>query len=164
MANVNYSLALMSSKPGDKTAPKLYYAKAQSSGVVTIDDIVEEIAYATAMTDGDVLSAIRGLIKQLTKHLAAGKIVRMDKFGTFQLQLQSEGAETKKAFTSSNITGVTIQFRPSHAIKAATRAGEGGLSFHRVAGLKELVVSSDEENDVTTGGDTTTEEEENPFG
>ena len=34
--SVNYSLALMSTKPGDDSAPKKYYAKAQASGEVTL--------------------------------------------------------------------------------------------------------------------------------
>lgn len=164
MGTVNYSLAHMSSKPGDKTAPKLYYAKAQASGVVTIDEIAEEIAYATAMTEGDVLCAIRSLIRQLTKHLSNGKIVRMDQFGSFQLQLQSEGAESIQAFTSSNITGVSIQFRPSGTIRASTRAGDGGLSFHRVARLKDVAAVDDTQTGTDTGSDSTTEDDENLYG
>ena len=109
--SVNYSLALMSSKPGDDTAPKKYYAKAQASGEVTMDEMAEDIAYATSLTDGDVLNAIRALIKQVNRHLAAGKIVRLENFGSFQIQLCSEGAETEKKFTASNITEATVQFR-----------------------------------------------------
>ena len=160
MGNVNYSLALMSSKPGDKEAPKLYYAKAQASGEVLIDEMAEEIAYATSMTDGDVLNAIRGLIKQVTKNLAAGKIVRMENFGSFQLQLQSEGAETEQKFTSANITGVTIQFRPGKTIRANTRTT--GLTFHKVSTLKKSTTTT--ESDDTVTDDTTGEEEVNPFG
>lgn len=130
---VNYSLAHMSSKPGDESAPKLFYAKAQAAGEVTMDEMAEDISYATSLTDGDVLNAIRALIKQTNRHLAAGKIVRLENFGSFQLQLQSTGADTEKKFTSANITSANIQFRPGKPIKAATRAGDGGLTFKRVA-------------------------------
>lgn len=123
---VNYSLALMSSMPGDDNAPKLFYAKAQAAGEVTMDEMAEEISYATSLTDGDVLNAIRALIKQVNKNLAAGKIVRLENFGSFQIQLCSTGADTEKKFTSANITGTNIQFRPGKPIKAATRAGDGG--------------------------------------
>ena len=47
---VNYSLALMSTKPGDETAPKKYYAKAQASGEVNMDEMAEDISYATSLT------------------------------------------------------------------------------------------------------------------
>ncbi|MCD7938676.1 MAG: HU family DNA-binding protein [Bacteroides intestinalis] len=133
----------MSSKPGDDAAPKLFYAKAQAAGEVTMDEMAEDIAYSTSLTDGDVLNAIRALIKQVNKHLAAGKIVRLETFGTFQVQLQSDGAETEKKFTSSNITGASIQFRPGKPIKAATRAGDGGLTFKRVAKKGEAALPDD---------------------
>lgn len=149
--SVNYSLALMSCKPGDDAAPKKYYAKAQASGEVTMDEMAEEISYATSLTDGDVLNAIRALIKQVNKNLAAGKIVRLETFGTFQVQLQSEGAETVKGFTASNITGATIQFRPGKPIKAATRAGDGGLTFKRVAKKGEAPLPADPDDNGGSG-------------
>lgn len=135
--SVKYSLALMSTKPGDDKAKKMYYAKAQADGVVTMDDMAEEISYATSLTDGDVLNVIRALIRQTKVNLAAGKIVKMENFGTFQIQLCSEGAETKKGFTSSNITAAHIQFRPGKMVKVATRSET--LSFTKVYGKKEVV-------------------------
>ena len=149
----------------EKNPKKKYYAKAQTSGEVCIDEIAEDIAYATSMTDGDVLSAIRGLIKQLNRHLAAGKIVRLENFGSFQLQLQSNGTETEKEFTSANITDVTVQFRPG---KAATRAGSGGLTFHRVPKLKDAVASgttdtTEPDGGSTSNGDSGGTDEDNPM-
>lgn len=141
--SVNYSLTYMSSEPGNPDAPKKYYAKMQASGVVTMDEMAEDISYATTLTDGDVLNAIRALIKQVNKHLAAGKIVRLENFGSFQLQLHSEGADTEKEFTTANITGASIQFRPGKPVKAATRAGSGGLEFKRVARLGEALPDED---------------------
>lgn len=145
--SVKYSLALMSSRPGDEQAPKKYYAKAQADGEVTMDEMAEEIAYATSLTDGDVLNVLRALIRQLKTHMANGKVVKMENFGTFQLQLCSTGAETKKAFTASNITGTHIQFRPGKMLKPSTRAA--ALSFARVAGKKEVIV-----DDPDNGGET----------
>ena len=71
--SVKYSLALMSTKPGDDTAKKMYYAKAQADGEVTMDEMAEEISYATSLTDGDVLNVLRALIRQMKVQLAAGK-------------------------------------------------------------------------------------------
>lgn len=161
--SVNYSLALMSTKPGNDQAPKKYYAKAQASGEVTMDEMAEQIAYATSLTDGDVLNAIRALIKQTNLHLAAGKIVRLENFGSFQIQLRSEGAETEKKFTTANITDATIQFRPGKPIKAATRAGDGGLIFHRVAKKGEAPLPDEGGNGGgNSGGDGNLDE--NPMG
>ena len=65
--SVNYSLALMSSEPGNPDGEKKFYAKMQASGEVTMDEMAEDIAYATTLTDGDVLNALRALIKQMNK-------------------------------------------------------------------------------------------------
>lgn len=94
MAEINYSIAAMK-KPAEPEAAPLYYAKMQASGVVDLDDMAEEISYATTLTDGDVLNVLRALIKQMKKNLAAGKIVRMEKFGSFQFQLAAK-AQTRK--------------------------------------------------------------------
>ena len=163
---VNYSLALMSSMPGDDNAPKLFYAKAQAAGEVTMDEMAEEISYATSLTDGDVLNAIRALIKQVNKNLAAGKIVRLENFGRFQIQLCSTGADTEKKFTSANITGTNIQFRPGKPIKAATRAGDGGLTFKRVAKKGEAPLPDDGGNTGGGGdqGGSDGDQGENPLG
>ena len=164
---VNYSLAHMSTRPGDENAPKLFYAKAQASGEVTMDEMADDIAYATSLTDGDVLNVIRALIRQTNKNLAAGKIVRWENFGSFQIQLCSTGAETEKKFTSANITEATIQFRPGRPVKAATRAGEGGLTFKRVAKKGEAPLPDDSGNGGgNTGGGSGSDgdENENPLG
>ena len=151
---VNYSLTQISTKPGQKDAPKKWYAKMQASGEVTMDEMAEDIAYATTLTDGDVLNALRALLKQLNKHLAAGKIVRLENFGTFQLQLHSTGADTEEEFTTANITGATVQFRPGKTTQATTRAGEGGLTFKRVPKLEDAPAGGGSDGGSgTTGGD-----------
>ena len=115
MAEINYSIAAMK-KPAEPEAAPLYYAKMQASGVVDLD---EEISYATTLTDGDVLNVLRALIKQMKKNLAAGKIVRMEKFGSFQFQLCSKGADSEEKFSADSIKKVNIQFRPGALVREA---------------------------------------------
>lgn len=138
---INYSLAQMSSEPGNPDAAKKFYAKMQASGTVTLDDIAEDIAYSTTLTDADVLAAVRAFIKQLNRHLAAGKIVKAENLGSFQLQLQSEGTDTEEAFTSANIIGVSVQYRPGKTVANATTRGLSSLQFRRVAKKGEALTS-----------------------
>ena len=152
--SVNYSLVYMSSEPGNPGGQKKYYARAQSTGEVTLDEIAEDIAYATTLTDGDVLDATRALLTQLNKHLAAGKVVKLENFGTFQLQLHSVGTDTEEEFTAANITGASVQFRPGRSTQAITRAGEGGLSFKRVAKLsRSMATDATDDNEEDTDED-----------
>jgi len=148
--SVKYSLACLSSKPGDKTAAKLYYAKAQADGEITMDDMADDIAYATSLTDGDVLNVIRALIRQMNKNLSNGKIVRLENLGCFQMQLCSDGVEDKTKFTAANITKARIQFRPGKMVAATTRTGSGGLTFQQVDPKKKSGSKSDNGN--TSGG------------
>ena len=61
---INYSIAAYK-KPGDMEGTAKYYAKAQASGTVEINELADDIAYSTTLTDGDVLNVIRALIKQI---------------------------------------------------------------------------------------------------
>lgn len=147
---INYSLSQKRKDPQNPDSEKLYYARMQSSGSVTLDDIASDIAYATSLTDSDVLATIRAFIHQLNKHLAEGKIVKADNFGSFQLQIHSKGAATKKEFSPGHITGVSIQFRPGNMVQSATTRAVGGLTFKRVPTKKELAegVTDDTETPV----------------
>lgn len=146
----------MSTKPGDKLAKKMYYAKAQADGVVTMDEMAEEISYATSLTDGDVLNVLRAVIRQMKKNLSAGKIVKMEHLGTFQVQVSSTGAEDKKDFSASNISGVSVQFRPGRMVRDVVSTA--ALSFSRVAGKKEAAaeepVTPEPNPDEGGGGET----------
>lgn len=51
---INYSIAAMKNPNPMAEEEVKYYAKAQANGVVTIDQLAEEIAYSTTLTDGDV--------------------------------------------------------------------------------------------------------------
>ena len=129
MTEINYSITEMAN-PNDAEAASRFYAKMQASGTVDLDEMAEDISYSTSLTDGDVLNVLRALIKQMKKHLIAGKIVKMEKFGSFQFQICSRGAETEDAFTAANISKVNIQFRPGALVSEAQNLK--ALSFKKV--------------------------------
>ena len=131
---INYSVVAMKN-PSQPDGPQKYYAKAQASGVIDINELAEDISYATSLTDGDVLNAIRAPIKQMCKHIEAGRIVRLENFGSFQAQVRSKGTESSELFTPSNIQKVHIQFRPGKGIKGTLEIGN--LNFRRVKTKKE---------------------------
>lgn len=99
-------------------APK-FYASAKADGEVSFKALAKEIAGAgSTVSDTDVLAVLNDLTKALVKYLAEGKIVRFGDFGSFQVSVSSNGAETVEKFTASNITGNKIQFRPGVDLKA----------------------------------------------
>ena len=114
---INYSIAAYK-KPGDMEGTAKYYAKAQASGTVEINELADDIAYSTTLTDGDVLNVIRALIKQINRHIAKGEIVKLENLGTFQAQIRSNGSETSEDFNESYIRQVHLQFRPGLGLQS----------------------------------------------
>ena len=143
---INYSLS-QKRNPQDPEGPRKFYAKAQASGEVDIDDLAEEIAYATSLTDGDVVNAIRALTKRIVYHLTRGHIVRLESLGDFRASLSSEGAETEEAFDDSMIRSARVVFRPGEQIRSAFLVEN--LKFKKTLPLSEL--EDLEEAEETTG-------------
>ena len=72
---------------------------------------------STTVSDTDVLAVLNDLTKVLRRHLANGAIVRFGDFGTFQIAITSEGAETEAKFNQSLIRKPKIAFRPGVDLK-----------------------------------------------
>lgn len=132
---INYSIAKMANPLDRESGEYKYYAKAQANGSVGINELAEEIAYATTLTDGDVLNVIRALVKRINLHIAAGQIVKLENLGSFQAQLRSDGSDTEETFSTSLIRKVTLQFRPGIGLKG--QLNKANLTFHKVKGLKQ---------------------------
>ena len=105
--------------PNNPSAPKKWYAQAKSSGEFTFRKLAKEIAEgSTTVSDTDVLAVLNDLTKVLCRHLEAGEIVRFGDFGTFQVGIKSNGAETEAKFNSALIHSPKIAFRPGADLKA----------------------------------------------
>lgn len=139
---ITYSVAELVDPREPEVAGK-FYAKAQAAGIITIDDLADDISYSTTLTDGDVLNVIRALIKQIQKHIQNGCIVKLENLGSFQAQLRSKGATTKEEFTAANIKAVHLQFRPGKGLNNLLQVD--ALKFKRVPGLNAKVVEEDSE-------------------
>ena len=104
--------------PGDPNAPKKFYAQAKSSGVLTLKNLSKEIAEgSTTVSDTDVLAVLNDLTKILKRHLGNNEIVRFGDLGTFQIGMNSEGAETEEKFHHSLIKKPKVIFRPGADLK-----------------------------------------------
>lgn len=99
--------------PGNPDAPKKFYAQAKGRNELSFRQLSKEIAEgSTTVSDSDVLAVLNDLIKVLKRHLSNGEIVRLGDFGSFQVAVTSEGAESEGKFNASLIKGGKIVFRP----------------------------------------------------
>ena len=104
--------------PSNPDAPKKFYAQAKASGELTFRKLSKEIAEGgTTVSDTDMLAVLNDLIKVLRRHLSNGEIVRFGDFGTFQIAITSEGAETAAKFNASRIKGGKVVFRSGVDLK-----------------------------------------------
>ena len=114
---VTYVLA-QKGNPGNPTAPKKFYAQAKASKELTFRKLSKEIAEgSTTVSDTDVLAVLNDLTKVLRRHLSEGEIVRFGDFGSFQVALTSNGAETAEKFNASFIKNAKVTFRPGIDLK-----------------------------------------------
>jgi predicted histone-like DNA-binding protein len=115
--SVTYVLS-QKGNPGDPKAPKKFYAQAKSREELTFRSLSKEIAEgSTTVSDSDVLAVLNDLTKILKRHLSNGEIVRFGDFGSFQIAITSEGAETAEKFNVSLIKGGKVTFRPGIDLK-----------------------------------------------
>lgn len=104
--------------PAKPEEPKKFYATAKADSEVTFRQLSKEIAQgSTTVSDTDVLAVLNDLSKVLRTHLSEGRIVRFGDFGSFQVSVSSEGAETAAKFTASLIRSAKINFRPGVDLK-----------------------------------------------
>ncbi|MFV0175767.1 HU family DNA-binding protein [Empedobacter falsenii] len=98
--------------PGDSTGPKKFYANSIADGEISLRRLSKEIAQTSSVSESDVYASLIDLAKMLAKHLADGKIVRLGDFGSFQISISSEGADSISKVTSASIKNAKILFRP----------------------------------------------------
>ena len=123
---VHYSV-VQKIKPGDPSAPRKWYAVAQTQGEIDLRELSTRISEISTVSSIDTLAVLESLIKVIPSELLAGRIVRLGDFGTLRLTLSSEGAETEDAFTKGNIKKVKLIFRPGKTISSELKT----VDFHK---------------------------------
>ena len=102
---INYSIAILSSKPGTKKADikeTKAYGMAQSSGNVDINGFARHIAnHGCVYSRGDIVGLLTQAVDCLKELLLEGKRVKLGDLGDFQARLKSKGAKTTDDFNAS---------------------------------------------------------------
>ena len=129
--SLNYSIAMMGN-PLKKEEPKKAYAKAQTNGELNLKELSTLIASKCTVHQADVSAVLIATTECMLEGLKAGKQVDFGDLGKFRLQILNEGAESLEKFTSTNITGVSIQYIPGEDLKNVF----AGLEFQPVATRK----------------------------
>lgn len=100
---------------------KKWYASVKTDGEVTIDELTKAIEKFSALSEADIRGVIIALENVIVDELASGKIIRLDKLGSFYPSLSSEGAATEAEFSTALIKGAKVNYRPGKRIEDALK-------------------------------------------
>ena len=103
---------------------KKWYASAKVDGELTIDELTKEIEKFSALSEVDIRGVIIALENVIVNQIVNGKIIRLDKLGSFYPSLSSEGAATEADFNVSLIKGAKMNYRPGERIVDALKAAK----------------------------------------
>ncbi len=116
--------------PGNRAAPKKWYAQHKSSGEMTLRQLAKDLSNGSTVNMPDVMAVLESLLQRLPELLSQGMIVRLGDFGSFSGSLNSAGAATKEEFNAgADITGFNVKFRPGKELTKATAQ----VDYQRVA-------------------------------
>lgn len=142
--------------PQDKQGPKKWYASQVTTEQMDETSVSEAIADETTLNPGEAMMAIRQLRKIVIRHLKAGESVKLGNWGSFNLSLSTQGAETKEELTANNIKNVNINFQPDDEFKAELQKAQFVWVDKLAAGRGNAeaggITPSGPDDDETTGG------------
>lgn len=110
--------------PNDQEAPMKWYPVQYTTKLVDETEVAELIAVETTLNPMEAQMVIRQLRKVVQRLLLDGKSVKLGNWGTFNITLSTEGADTKEALTARNVKTVNINFQPGDELKAAMQKAD----------------------------------------
>lgn len=109
---------------------KKFYAHIVYGKEATVDELVKNIEKFSALSESDIRGVIYALENVAQDLLARGRIVRLEKLGSFYPAISSRGETEEKNVSSNSIRRVSVNYRPGNRILSALR--EAG--FKKVSG------------------------------
>ena len=118
---INYSIAIMSTKPGTKKADITQtkaYGTSQVHEVLDLNKFCQHIAdHNSPFSKGTVKGILTDAVACLREQLLAGNKVNLGDLGSFYCELSTEGAKTTEDFNASYIKDVNVVWLPGKEFK-----------------------------------------------
>jgi predicted histone-like DNA-binding protein len=94
-----------------------WYARAYHANTVNIDDLADIMQNNCTVKRSDIVAVISELVETMKTALQNSNKVKLQKFGTFKIGLNTTGAETLEKFNvQQNIKGMHVLFQPETTI------------------------------------------------
>jgi predicted histone-like DNA-binding protein len=109
--------AINKSNPQDRAADNKYYAQVVANGKTDLERLAYLVSNQSTVREADCYAVILSLLHNVVDELKQGKIVKLDKLGSFQIGINSSSAETAEEVTANLVNNVRIKFRPDKRMK-----------------------------------------------
>jgi predicted histone-like DNA-binding protein len=94
-----------------------YYPCAVSSGEVDLERLADTVADRSTLTPADCYAVMVAMSEVIGEELARGKIVKIDRLGTFSLTLKGVGTDQPELLNKNTILGAKILYKPAQHLK-----------------------------------------------
>ena len=109
--------AIERANPQNAEAPKKFYAHAIASKKVDL----ERLAYLTSnqctVRESDCYAVLLALQHNIIDELSQGNIVTLDKLGSFQIGVRSEGKDLEEEVSANTVKSAHLNFRPAKRMR-----------------------------------------------
>jgi len=103
--------------PSKPDEPLAYYPRLKSSGEVSLREMAKDIASGSTVSTADTVAVIEGLLQNIPRYLAEGKIVRLGELGSFHLSIEAEGSPDPGSVNRHKIKRNKLNFRAGRLMK-----------------------------------------------
>jgi predicted histone-like DNA-binding protein len=81
--------------PQDRAADNKFYAQAIATGVTDLERLAYLVSNQSTVREADCVGVLTALLHNMLDELKQGKIVKLDKLGSFQIGVNSKGLATE---------------------------------------------------------------------
>ena len=105
------------SNPQDRAADNKYYAQVVATGKTDLERLAYLVANQSTVREADCYAVILSLLHNVVDELKQGRIVKLDKLGSFQIAINSDAVDTPEEVSANLVNNVRIKFRPDKRMK-----------------------------------------------
>ena len=103
--------------PQDRTVENKFYAQAVSTGTTDGERWAYLVSHQSTVREADCYAVLLSLLHNISDELKQGRIVKLDKLGSFQIGVRSEGVLNEDELSIAAVKKAHINFRPDRRLK-----------------------------------------------
>jgi predicted histone-like DNA-binding protein len=103
--------------PQDRVAENKFYAQAITTGTTDLERLAYLVSNQSTVKEADCFAVILSLSHNISDELKQGRIVKLDKLGSFQIGVHSDGVAIQEEISVNVVKKAHINFRPDKRLR-----------------------------------------------